>query len=82
MVAIVLACCSAASFGLMTTVIRISFRRYDDPFVGSLALGVIGLAVTAVVALVALPYEGGATLSNVAPFLLAGLLAPGTSQIR
>ena len=74
MTAVLLALAAAAFFGAMTVAIRLGLRGHDT---GAAALATIltALAVTVVAAAVR-PGFGGAW-----PFLLAGLIAPGASQI-
>ena len=79
MAAVLLACLSAALFGAMAVAIRVALRRADDPEVGALATSSIALAVTGVVGLVAAP--GDLDPGELWPFLVAGAIAPGTSQI-
>jgi drug/metabolite transporter (DMT)-like permease len=74
--AVGLALTSAALFGTMSVALRFALRRHRDPEVGALA--------TAIVALVpcgALAAANGDWRGNVLPFLLAGLSAPGASQV-
>jgi drug/metabolite transporter (DMT)-like permease len=77
--AVLLACLSAALFGAMAVAIRVALRRADDPEVGALATSSIALAVTGVVGLVTAP--GDFNSGELWPFLVAGAIAPGTSQI-
>src|SRR4051794_14939645 len=62
----------------MAVAVRIALRSNDDPELGSLAMSTIALAVTGALALVARP---GFALGEVWPFLVAGAIAPGLSQI-
>jgi drug/metabolite transporter (DMT)-like permease len=75
MTAVGLAVVSAALFGAMTVALRFGLRGLDDPRAATLAT-VLPATVVALVAAVAHPNLHGAW-----PFLLAGLLAPGASQI-
>jgi drug/metabolite transporter (DMT)-like permease len=74
--AVLLACASAALFGAMTVALRNPLARGTDPVAG--ALLTIGPAIA-----VALPFVAatGIDLDGVWPFLLAGLLGPGISQL-
>lgn len=77
MTAIALAAISAFLFGAMTVFVRIALRTGVGPEAGTLftilpALGVTGVAAAA---------GGDWDLKGAWPFLLAGLLAPGISQI-
>jgi drug/metabolite transporter (DMT)-like permease len=75
--AILLAATSAFLFGAMTVFVRIALRSGAMPEAGTLFTILPALAVTA--AWAALRGEWG--LADAWPFLLAGLLAPGISQI-
>ena len=75
--AVLLACASAALFGAMTVALRLALARGADAELGALwtitpALGV-ALAFTVV--------RGEWELAGVWPFLLAGILGPGLSQL-
>ncbi len=75
--AVLLACASAALFGAMTVALRLALARGADAELGALwtiapALGV-ALAFTVV--------RGEWELAGVWPFLLAGMLGPGLSQL-
>jgi drug/metabolite transporter (DMT)-like permease len=76
--AVLLACASAALFGAMSVAVRFAVRDVDDAELGSLAMSSVALALTAVIALVA---SDGADLVDAWPFLVAGAIAPGASQI-
>jgi drug/metabolite transporter (DMT)-like permease len=78
--AVLLACASAALFGAMAVAIRIGLRRFDDPVTGSLATASVALAVTTAIAVVSV-VRHGLDLSELWPFLLAGAIAPGLSQL-
>jgi drug/metabolite transporter (DMT)-like permease len=75
--AIVLALVSAALFGAMPVAVRFAFRR---PVPGMVAVLLMQTATFAVLA-VAAAVQGGVTLSGALPFVLAGVIAPGVSQI-
>jgi drug/metabolite transporter (DMT)-like permease len=77
--AVLLACVSAALFGAMAVAIRFALRQMDDPELGALATSSIALAVTGVIGLISAP--GGFHPAELWPFLLAGAIAPGSSQI-
>ena len=74
--AVLLACASAALFGAMTVALRNPLARGTDPVAG--ALLTIGPAIAVAVPFVA---ATGVDLHGVWPFLLAGLLGPGISQL-
>jgi drug/metabolite transporter (DMT)-like permease len=75
--AVLLALVSAAGFGAMTVALRPALARGGDPLVGALATVVPALCV----ALLAAIARGDWDLAGVWPFALAGLIAPGLSQI-
>jgi drug/metabolite transporter (DMT)-like permease len=74
--AVVLALASAALFGAMTVAIRFALARMPDAEAGALLTIVPALAVT-------IPFvaAGDVVLEGVWPFLLAGVLGPGCSQV-
>jgi drug/metabolite transporter (DMT)-like permease len=74
--AVVLALISAALFGMMTVALRFALARVADAEAGALLTILTALAVT-------LPFvlAGDVDLAGVWPFLLAGVLGPGISQI-
>jgi len=78
--AVLLACASAALFGAMAVAVRIALRRLDDPVLGAFATATVALAVTVVIGAVA---TAGDSLhaADLWPFVLAGAIAPGLSQI-
>jgi drug/metabolite transporter (DMT)-like permease len=76
--AVALACASAALFGGMSVAVRFAVQRSEDAELGSLAMTSLAFVLTAIVGLAAThPLE----LAGIWPFLLAGLLAPGLSQV-
>ena len=77
MTPIILGALSAFLFGAMTVFVRIALRTGTGPEVGTLFTVLAALAVTAVPAAA----RGEWDLASAWPFLLAGLLAPGVSQI-
>jgi drug/metabolite transporter (DMT)-like permease len=77
MTPIVLGALSAFLFGAMTVFVRIALRTGVAPEAGTLFTILPALAVTAVAAIAG----GDWDLASAWPFLLAGLLAPGISQI-
>ena len=75
--AVLLACASAALFGAMTVALRYALARGTGAEAGALLTILPALVVT-------LPFaatQGGAELDDVWPFVLAGLLGPGLSQL-
>ena len=77
MTAILLGALSAFLFGAMTVLIRVALRTGVAPEAGSLLTILPALAVTALSAFA----RGEWALWSAWPFLLAGLLAPGISQV-
>lgn len=77
MTPIVLGALSAFLFGAMTVFVRIALRTGVAPEAGPLFTVLPALAVTAVAAIAG----GDWDLAGAWPFLVAGLLAPGISQI-
>ncbi|MHB8643556.1 MAG: EamA family transporter [Gaiellaceae bacterium] len=77
MTAVALALTSAALFGAMTVLVRIGFAREDDAGVATLAtvLPAFGAALAAALAL------GIHHVAAAWPYALAGILAPGGSQL-
>jgi drug/metabolite transporter (DMT)-like permease len=79
--AVLLALASAVCFGAMTVAVRVALSRHPEPDVAA----VTTTAVAVVVALVAVVVEPGtgelARPKELAVFALAGLIAPGVSQI-
>lgn len=75
--AVLLALCSAFLFGAMTVVLRPALARGGDPLVGALLTVLVATGVTLVAALSAGEWD----LGGVWPFLLAGVLGPGLSQL-
>lgn len=65
----------------MAVAIRFALRRTDDPELGALATSSIALAVTAVIGLASMPGSRSLDPGELWPFLLAGAIAPGCSQI-
>jgi drug/metabolite transporter (DMT)-like permease len=75
--AIVLALGSAALFGAMTVAIRLALRAGAEAETGTM----VTLLVALIVLLVNAAARGEWDLARAWPFLLAGLLAPGCSQV-
>jgi drug/metabolite transporter (DMT)-like permease len=76
MAAVLLALASAVLFGALAVAIRLATRRGADPETGALATTAISLVACGSAALVV----GGET-DDLWPFVLAGMIAPGASQI-
>ncbi len=77
MTAVGLALCSAFLFGAMTVALRPALARGADPLLGALltVLPALGVALTVTV------IAGDRDLAGAWPFLLAGVLGPGISQV-
>lgn len=75
--AIVLALCSAVLLGAMPVAVRFAFAYPVPAAAGTLIMQSATLAVLVAAMLV----QGGATYDGLLPFLLAGAIAPGASQI-
>ncbi len=78
MTAVLLACASAALFGAMSVAVRFGLRDVRDAELGSFAMSSLALALTAALGLAV---SHGAGLRDAWPFLIAGVIAPGVSQI-
>ena len=76
-----LAVCSAALFGAMTVALRFALRRSPDAELGALQTMVPAFAVTLVFVLAHLVRHGAPEVAQAWPFLLAGVIAPGGSQL-
>ncbi len=74
---VALSLCSAFLFGAMTVALRPALVRGGDPLLGALLTVLPALGV----ALVAAAGRGDWELDGVWPFLLAGILGPGCSQV-
>jgi drug/metabolite transporter, DME family len=75
--AVVLACCSAFLFGAMTVALRVALSRGGEAETGALLTIATAFATT-------LPFvvaRGDLELEGAWPFLLAGVLGPGASQL-
>ncbi len=78
MTPVFLALASAALFGAMTVAVRLGLLRMPDVRLGAAATALVAFGV----ALAATPFGSGETnLRDLALFALAGLLAPGVSQL-
>jgi drug/metabolite transporter (DMT)-like permease len=76
--AVLLALGSAALFGAMTIAVRLGLLRTPDARLGAAATALVALGV----ALAATPFGSGETRArDLSVFALAGLLAPGVSQL-
>ena len=77
MTAVVFALVSAALFGGMTVAVRLGFGREGDAALATLATVTVALAVAVLTAVAAGPHD----VVDAWPYALAGLLAPGSSQL-
>jgi drug/metabolite transporter (DMT)-like permease len=76
--AVALACASALLFGWTSVAIRVGLRRGGDAELGALISALVGFVVCVVAATIA---GEGVPLSGTLPFFVAGLFAPGVSQV-
>jgi drug/metabolite transporter (DMT)-like permease len=79
--AVAFACLSAAAFGALSVVLRIALRRGADAEVAALVTSVVALLVTVVIAVASVPSGDELRPGDLWPFLIAGVLAPGLSQL-
>jgi drug/metabolite transporter, DME family len=79
--AVLLALCSAALFGGMTVALRFGLHTGASAEVGAALTILPAFAIALVAALVEVARNGAPDLAAVLPFLLAGIVAPGGSQI-
>jgi drug/metabolite transporter (DMT)-like permease len=79
--AVLLAVLSAALFGLMSVAVRIGLGSGAGAEVGSLVTALTALVVTVAVASASVAAGGDLRPGELWPFLLAGVLAPGLSQL-
>src|SRR5579859_4432533 len=76
MTAVVLALCSALAFGSLAVTLTFALRRSRDAELGAFATTLAALIPVGIVALARFDWSW-----DVWPYLLAGLLAPGASQV-
>lgn len=76
MAAVALALCSALAFGSLAVTLTFALRRCPDAELGAFATVLAALIPVGIVALVRFEWSWSAW-----PYLLAGLLAPGASQV-
>lgn len=81
MTAVLLALASAVLFGAMTVAVRIALRRHRDAESGAFATITVALVVVALAAVIEPGTGELARPRELAVFALAGMLAPGASQI-
>jgi uncharacterized membrane protein len=78
-VAVLLAVVSAALFGAMTVALRLALRRSPDAELGAAVTIAVAFAVALILTALARPER--LDLTELGLFVLAGLLAPGGSQV-
>jgi drug/metabolite transporter (DMT)-like permease len=78
--AVLLAAASGALFGALAVAVRRGLQRGADPAVGAVVVAGVALAVAAVVSLPSLVLDT-LRVGDLWPFAVAGVLAPGLSQI-
>ncbi|HEX6491828.1 MAG TPA: DMT family transporter [Gaiellaceae bacterium] len=81
MTALLFAASSAIAFGLLSVAIRIALRGGTSAELGSLVTSLSALCVTILAAVASRPSAADLRPSQLWPFLLAGVLAPGLSQL-
>ena len=81
MTPVLLACGSAASFGAMTVALRLGLRRTPDARLATVATLASALTVAVFGAAAGAAGSGDLEVAGTWPFFLAGILAPGGSQI-
>lgn len=81
MTPVLLALGSAVLFGAMTVALRLALRSHPEPDVGAVASTVVAVVVAALAAVVEPGTGELGRPRELAVFALAGLLAPGLSQI-
>ncbi len=79
MAAVLFAALAGALFGVLAVTVRAGLARGADPYAGALVVASVALAVSA--ALAAPSAAEGFRAGDLWPFLLAGVLVPGASQI-
>jgi drug/metabolite transporter, DME family len=78
-IAVLLGLVAAACFGAMTVAVREGLLRVPDAAAGSFVTATVGLLVTLPAALAS--GDDGLSSSQIWPFLLAGLIAPGVAGL-
>jgi drug/metabolite transporter (DMT)-like permease len=78
--AVLLAALAGASFGALAVAVRWGLRRGADPELGALVAATIGAVATTALAAPSAA-ASGVDLGELWPFFVAGLIAPGASQI-
>jgi drug/metabolite transporter (DMT)-like permease len=78
--AVLLAALAGASFGALTVAVQWGIRRCPEPGVGALVAVTIAVIASAIVAAPSAAAQG-VDVGELWPFFIAGLIAPGASQI-
>ncbi len=81
MVAVLLGLVAATFFGAMTVAVRAGLDRVPDSAAGAFVTASVGFAVALVVDLVISAGPDDLTSSELWPFLIAGLMAPGVAGL-
>ena len=81
MLAVLYACVSAAAFGGLSVAIRMALRASPNAELGSLVTSGVAFAVTVAIAAASVPSRAELRPDELWPFVLAGALAPGLSQL-
>jgi drug/metabolite transporter (DMT)-like permease len=81
MAAVLLACLSAALFGALTVAVRLALERDESAVLGAFCVTTTAMGVSVAAALVEAPFRGEIGAGDLWPFVLAGLIAPGLSQL-
>jgi drug/metabolite transporter (DMT)-like permease len=71
---------AGAGFGALMVAVRHGLKRGVDPFAGAVAMAAVAAVVAVVAAIPSLVVEE-ASWSDLWPFLIVGLIAPGASQL-
>src|SRR5215218_7348291 len=77
---VLLAMLGGASLGALSVAVRLALRRGADPAVGAFVTVTLAAALSAVLAVPSALTEG-VDAGELWPFVVAGLIAPGASQI-
>lgn len=77
--AVLLGCVAGACFGAVNVAVRIGLDRHPDPVIGGFVTAVVAFLLVAAAA--AITVRHGVTLAAIWPFLVAGTIVPGASQI-
>lgn len=81
MIAVLLGLVAAACFGTMTVAVRMGLQRVPDALAASFVTAAVGFVVAALADLVISRGPDDLASGEVWPFLIAGLMAPGTAGL-